>query len=67
MLSLYSYATLVSASNEHVLKSMAYRSSAQGAMGFFRGVGPNALKTAPSAAITFVVYEETIKRFRLAK
>jgi solute carrier family 25 folate transporter 32 len=33
----------------------------EGLAGFFRGVLPNALKVAPSAALTFVVYEELIK------
>jgi hypothetical protein len=32
-----------------------------GLRGFFRGVLPNALKVAPSAAITFFVYEELKK------
>lgn len=32
-----------------------------GVPGFLRGVIPNAVKVAPSAAITFVVYEETMK------
>lgn len=30
----------------------------EGVAGFFRGVIPNALKVAPSAALTFLVYEE---------
>jgi solute carrier family 25 folate transporter 32 len=29
-------------------------------LGFFRGVVPNALKVAPSSAITFLVYEECL-------
>ena len=33
----------------------------EGIFGYFKGVVPNALKVAPSAAITFVVYEETLK------
>lgn len=33
----------------------------EGIIGYFRGVVPNALKVAPSAAITFLVYEETLK------
>lgn len=33
----------------------------EGLKGFFRGVVPNALKVAPSAAITFVIYEEMMK------
>lgn len=33
----------------------------EGAMGFFRGVFPNALKVAPAAALTFLVYEECLK------
>ncbi len=32
-----------------------------GAVGFFRGAVPNALKVAPSSAITFLVYEECLK------
>ncbi len=35
----------------------------EGTLGYFKGVVPNALKVAPSAAITFVVYEETLKHF----
>jgi hypothetical protein len=42
--------------------SVNYRSD--GAVGFFRGVVPNALKVAPGAAITFVVYEECMKAFK---
>ena len=37
----------------------------EGIRGFFRGVVPNALKVAPSAALTFVVYEETLKFVKL--
>ena len=33
----------------------------EGLAGYFRGVVPNALKVAPSAALTFVVYEETLR------
>jgi hypothetical protein len=33
--------------------------------GFFRGVVPNALKVAPSAALTFLVYEEAMKAMAL--
>eukprot|EP01035_Chromulina_nebulosa_P021238 gene21238-27517_t len=33
----------------------------EGLLSFFRGVIPNALKVAPNAAITFLVYEETMK------
>jgi len=36
----------------------------EGPLGFFRGVVPNALKVAPSAALTFVVYEEVLKLAR---
>lgn len=32
----------------------------EGFRGFFRGVGPNALKVAPSSAITFLIYEEAL-------
>jgi solute carrier family 25 folate transporter 32 len=38
----------------------------EGGLGFFRGVVPNALKVAPSAALTFVVYEEVLKLLALA-
>lgn len=30
-------------------------------VGFFRGVVPNSLKVAPSSALTFLVYEESLK------
>jgi hypothetical protein len=30
-------------------------------VGFFRGAVPNALRVAPSAALTFLVYEEMMK------
>ena len=33
----------------------------EGVLGFFRGVFPNALKVAPAAALTFLVYEECLK------
>mmetsp|Transcript_17640 Transcript_17640/g.15917 ORF Transcript_17640/g.15917 Transcript_17640/m.15917 type:complete len:190 (+) Transcript_17640:452-1021(+) len=33
----------------------------EGIFSFFRGVIPNSLKVAPNAAITFLVYEETMK------
>jgi solute carrier family 25 folate transporter 32 len=33
----------------------------EGVSGFFRGVIPNAIKVAPAAALTFVVYEECLK------
>ena len=33
----------------------------EGIRGYFRGVVPNALKVAPSAALTFFTYEETLK------
>ncbi len=33
----------------------------EGPTGFFRGVWLNAIKVAPSAAVTFVAYEETLK------
>jgi solute carrier family 25 folate transporter 32 len=32
-----------------------------GAVGFFRGIIPNILKVVPSSALTFLVYEETLK------
>lgn len=35
-------------------------------LGFFRGVVPNALKVAPSSALTFLVYEEALKYMRAA-
>ncbi len=31
------------------------------AVGFFRGIIPNILKVVPSSALTFLVYEETLK------
>lgn len=33
----------------------------EGVFGFFKGVVPNVIKVAPSAALTFLVYEETMK------
>lgn len=33
-------------------------------VGFFRGVLPNAIKVAPSSAVTFLVYEEALKMFK---
>lgn len=36
----------------------------EGFIGFFRGFSLNVLKVAPSAAITFVIYEETLKFLR---
>ena len=33
----------------------------EGIMGYFRGIVPNALKVAPQAALTFVLYEEAMK------
>eukprot|EP00603_Paraphysomonas_imperforata_P008723 CAMPEP_0114437116 /NCGR_PEP_ID=MMETSP0103-20121206/13832_1 /TAXON_ID=37642 ORGANISM="Paraphysomonas imperforata, Strain PA2" /NCGR_SAMPLE_ID=MMETSP0103 /ASSEMBLY_ACC=CAM_ASM_000201 /LENGTH=334 /DNA_ID=CAMNT_0001607467 /DNA_START=113 /DNA_END=1116 /DNA_ORIENTATION=+ len=33
----------------------------EGLRGFFRGLVPNCMKVAPSAAVTFLVYEETLK------
>eukprot|EP01038_Epipyxis_sp_PR26KG_P006268 gene6268-8632_t len=36
----------------------------EGIRGYFRGIIPNALKVAPSAALTFMVYEECIKLLR---
>jgi hypothetical protein len=47
-----------------LLNFVCFLLRSEGIRGFFRGVGPNALKVAPSAAITFVVYEETMKIFR---
>lgn len=41
---------------------MLYRT--EGVVGFFRGVIPNSLKVAPSAAVTFLVYEEIMKLFK---
>eukprot|EP01036_Dinobryon_divergens_P036853 gene36853-48068_t len=35
-----------------------------GIVGFFRGAVPNALKVAPSSAVTFLVYEECLKILR---
>jgi hypothetical protein len=37
-----------------------------GIIGFFRGVVPNALKVAPSSALTFLVYEETMHLLKKA-
>lgn len=34
--------------------------------GFFRGVVPNALKVAPSSALTFLVYEEALHMLKKA-
>jgi solute carrier family 25 folate transporter 32 len=36
----------------------------QGFIGFFRGLMPNILKVVPSSALTFLVYEETMKILR---
>lgn len=33
----------------------------EGIIGYFRGIIPNALKVAPQAALTFVLYEEAMK------
>lgn len=33
----------------------------EGLKGFFRGLVANCIKVAPSAAVTFLVYEETLK------
>eukprot|EP00603_Paraphysomonas_imperforata_P002152 CAMPEP_0114425246 /NCGR_PEP_ID=MMETSP0103-20121206/7132_1 /TAXON_ID=37642 ORGANISM="Paraphysomonas imperforata, Strain PA2" /NCGR_SAMPLE_ID=MMETSP0103 /ASSEMBLY_ACC=CAM_ASM_000201 /LENGTH=283 /DNA_ID=CAMNT_0001594067 /DNA_START=113 /DNA_END=966 /DNA_ORIENTATION=- len=33
----------------------------EGLRGFFRGLVPNCMKVAPSAAVTFLVYDETLK------
>jgi len=33
----------------------------EGVFGFFKGVVPNVIKVVPSAAVTFLVYEETMK------
>lgn len=35
-----------------------------GVRGFFRGLAPNLIKVAPGSALTFVVYEETLKYLR---
>ncbi len=35
----------------------------EGVAGFYKGIVPNVLRVAPSAAITFFVYEEFSKRF----
>ena len=56
-----------------ILQTREYRSTTdcfiqimkhEGIRGFFRGVIPNAAKVAPSAAVTFCVYEESMKIFR---
>lgn len=36
----------------------------EGMRGFFKGCWPNAVRVAPNAAITFAVYEETVKLIR---
>lgn len=36
----------------------------EGFYGFFKGSIPNALRVAPASAVTFVVYEETLRLFR---
>jgi hypothetical protein len=36
----------------------------EGAIGYFRGVVPNALKVTPASAVTFLVYEETMKMLK---
>lgn len=41
-----------------------FNDRSEGALGFFRGVIPNSLKVAPSAALTFLVYEEVLKLMR---
>lgn len=38
----------------------------EGIRGFFKGCWPNAVRVAPNAAITFAVYEETVKLIRQA-
>mmetsp|Transcript_82082 Transcript_82082/g.162985 ORF Transcript_82082/g.162985 Transcript_82082/m.162985 type:complete len:337 (+) Transcript_82082:139-1149(+) len=38
----------------------------EGIRGFFKGCWPNAVRVAPNAAITFAVYEETVKLIREA-
>ena len=35
----------------------------EGARGLYKGLGPNLLRVAPSAAITFTAYESLIKLF----
>ena len=37
---------------------------AEGFVGFYKGLGPNALRVAPNAAITFVVYESAMDAMR---
>jgi solute carrier family 25 (mitochondrial folate transporter), member 32 len=37
----------------------------EGLRGFFRGLVPSALRVAPASALTFVVYEETLKILRI--
>jgi len=36
----------------------------EGVRGFFRGLLPTALRVAPASALTFVVYEETLKAMK---
>jgi solute carrier family 25 folate transporter 32 len=38
----------------------------EGIFGFFRGVIPNALKVAPAAALTFLIYEESMHLLKQA-
>ena len=41
-----------------------FRHRKEGFKGFFRGLIPNCLKVAPGAAVTFLVYEESLKLLR---
>lgn len=67
--------TAMSASpNDAVIISQGYRNTwdciasmyrQDGIRSYFRGIVPNAIKVAPGAAVTFVVYEECLKAFKL--
>jgi hypothetical protein len=39
----------------------------EGPWAFFNGCLPNVLKVAPAAAVTFFMYENTLKLFELAR
>ena len=44
-----------------VLDCIQRTAQEEGLRGFFRGLLPTALRVAPASALTFVVYEETLK------
>jgi len=47
-----------------VLDCVARTAKEEGVRGFFRGLLPTALRVAPASALTFVVYEETLKMMK---